>query len=76
MHNSVGEHRAVAPQIPEATRELKRQRAEFQLYRAGREGMERRSALRGLILLAVVVLVGSIAHAGLDRVFVQGWWRF
>ena len=76
MPNSVGEYRAAAPQIPEATRGLKRQRAEFQLYRAGRERMERRSALRGLILLAAAVLVGSIARAGLDRVFVQGWWRF
>ena len=76
MHNSVGEHRAVAPQIPEATRGLERLRAEFQSYRTGRERLERRSALRGLIVLAVAVLLGSIARAGLDRVFVQGWWKF
>ena len=75
MQDLVGEHRAAAPQIPEPTRGLKRQRGEFQLYRAGRERLERRSALRGLILLAAAVLVGSIARAGLDRVFVQGWWR-
>jgi hypothetical protein len=23
----------------------------------------------------MVVLVGSIAHAGLDSVFIHGWWR-
>ncbi len=31
--------------------------------------------VRGLILLAVVLLMGSAARAGLDRVFVHGWWR-
>ena len=76
MHKSVGEYRAVAPQIPEPTRGLVRTRAEFQIYRAGRERIERRSAMRGLIVLAVMVVVGSIARAELDRVFVQGWWKF
>jgi hypothetical protein len=75
MKHPAGEHRAAAPQIPEPTRGWERTRAEFNIYRAGRERIERRSVLRGLILLAVVVLVGSIARAGLDRVFVHGWWR-
>lgn len=69
------ESRAAAPRTPEPTRGILRQRAEFQVYRAERERIERRSALRGLILLAAVALVGNIARAGLDRVFVHGWWR-
>ena len=36
---------------------------------------EQRSLLRGLILLAVVILIVSLARAGLDRLFVHGWWR-
>jgi hypothetical protein len=71
----VGEHRGIAPQLPEPTRGLKREREEFQRYRKEREGIERRSMVRGLIVLAVLALVGSIARAGLDRVFVHGWWR-
>jgi hypothetical protein len=70
-----GEHRGTAPQLPEPTRGLKREREEFQRYRKGRERIERRSMVRGLIVLAVLVLVGSIVRAGLDRVFVHGWWR-
>jgi hypothetical protein len=31
--------------------------------------------VRGLILIALLVLAGSIARAGLERVFVHGWWR-
>jgi hypothetical protein len=36
---------------------------------------ERRMQVRGLLLLAVVVLVFSIWRAGAHRVFTQGWWR-
>lgn len=36
---------------------------------------ERRQQLRGLMLLAFVVLVFSILRAGVDRVFPAGWWR-
>ena len=69
------EGRAGTVRIPVPALGLKREREEFESYRLERERMERRSVVRGLILLAVVVLVGSIARAGLDRVFVQGWWR-
>lgn len=75
MQSFQREHRGAAPKIPEPTRGLLRQRAEFQIYRAERETMEHRSAVRGLILLAVVALVGSIARVGLDWVFIHGWWR-
>ena len=71
-----GEPRAARPAIPEPTRGLKRKREEARLYRVGREAIERRSMVRGLIVLAVLVMVGSIVRAGLDRVFVPGWWRF
>ncbi|MGD0647354.1 MAG: hypothetical protein ABR971_05115 [Acidobacteriaceae bacterium] len=71
----VNEHRATSPQLPAQTPALKRDRLEFARYRNDREKTERRSVMRGLILLAVVLLVGSIARAGLDRVFVLGWWR-
>ena len=37
--------------------------------------LEQRSLLRGLIFLAVVILIVSLARAGLDRLFVPGWWR-
>jgi hypothetical protein len=69
------EDRAAAAAPPEPTRGLKRRREQFRVYRLERETIERRSMVRGLVLLAVVVLAGSIARAGLDRVFVQGWWR-
>ncbi|HEY5214906.1 MAG TPA: hypothetical protein VIJ38_17990 [Acidobacteriaceae bacterium] len=75
MYSFEREPRAATPRNPEPTRGILRQRAEFQAYRAERERIERRSALRGLILLAVVALVGNIARAGLDLVFVHGWWR-
>jgi hypothetical protein len=52
-----------------------RERREFQRYRNDRETTERRSVVRGLILLAIVLLVASVTRAGLDRVFVHGWWR-
>ncbi len=69
------EQRAAAPRVPEPTRALKRARAEHEEYRAQREQRLKRSLMRGLILLAVVVLVVSMARAGLERAFMPGWWR-
>jgi hypothetical protein len=66
--------RAEPPRPPEPTRALRQAQEEHKRYKAARELLERRSMLRGLIVLAVVV-VGSIARAGLERVFVHGWWR-
>lgn len=40
-----------------------------------RLGVEQRSLLRGLILLALVVVLASLAHAGFGRLFLPGWWR-
>jgi hypothetical protein len=69
------EHRAASPQLPSSSPALERDRQEFQSYRVEREKTERRSVVRGLMLMAVLVLVGSMVRAGLDRVFVHGWWR-
>ena len=71
----VREHRATPAALPAMTRALLLKRKEFEAYRREREAIERRSIARALILIAVVALVGSIVHAGLDRVFVHGWWR-
>jgi hypothetical protein len=71
----VHEHRAAPPQLPVLTPALEQKREEFEAYRREREAVERRSVVRALILIAIVVLVGSIVHVGLDRVFVHGWWR-
>jgi hypothetical protein len=72
---SHGERRAAPPQLPALTPAFEHQQAELELYRKQREQVERRSMVRGLILIALLVLVGSIARAGLERVFVHGWWR-
>lgn len=42
---------------------------------AARKRLERRRQARGLILLALAVLVFSLLRFGLDRVFTPGWWR-
>lgn len=40
-----------------------------------RQHEERRRQARGLILLAVLVLIASLLRFGVHRVFTQGWWR-
>ena len=36
---------------------------------------ERRSQLRSLLVIAVVVLLFSLYRAGLHNIFTPGWWR-
>lgn len=36
---------------------------------------ERRRQVRGLLLIALIVLVLSILRTGIHRIFTQGWWR-
>jgi len=69
------ETRAETVRPPQATLALERAQVERQEHRTEREVLERRSVVRGLIVLAVVALLVSVARAGLDRVFVHGWWR-
>lgn len=67
--------RAQPPRPPALTPEQQiRENARVEVLRA-RLRLEQRSLLRGLILLAVVILIVSLARAGLDRLFVPGWWR-
>ena len=36
---------------------------------------ERRRQIRGLLLLAAVILIFSLLRSGLHHVFTPGWWR-
>jgi hypothetical protein len=72
---TASEDRAQAPAIPEPTPALLRARADADAHRLQRQVLERRSLVRGLLLFAAIVLILSIARAGLDRTFVPGWWH-
>jgi len=37
--------------------------------------LEHRRMIRGLLLLGVLVLLASLARAGIARAFYSGWWR-
>jgi len=69
------EHRAAAARAPEATRGLQRELAAQRERRRQGEVAERRGTVRGLLLLALVVLIASVWRAGVERVFLAGWWR-
>ena len=69
------EHCAAPPKLPQLTPALKRQREAYEVYRSEREQLERRSVVRGLLLMALLALSISIFRSGLDQVFVHGWWR-
>jgi len=68
-------YRAEPPQAPKPTAEMLADQAEKQLYLREREAVESRGQVRALLLLAIVVLLFSVARAGMGRVFVPGWWR-
>jgi hypothetical protein len=40
-----------------------------------RKNIERRRQVRGLLLLALAVVLFSLLHAGPHRIFTPGWWR-
>ncbi len=69
------ELRAEPPRAPEPTRALLRAREAQRAYLAASQRAAARSTVRGLLLLALMILAVSFWRAGLDRVFVQGWWR-
>jgi hypothetical protein len=69
------EHRAAAARAPELSRGAQRELAALRERRRQGELTERRGMVRGLLLLALVVLVASVWRAGVGRVFLSGWWR-
>jgi hypothetical protein len=66
---------AEPPRIPPSTPALDRAQREHKTYLRNRESVASQSVVRGLILLALFVLLASIVRAGFGRVFVHGWWR-
>ena len=69
------ERRAAPVEAPAATPAMQRERAAQREFVKEREQVERRRMVRGLIVLALLVLALSMARAGMGRVFVPGWWR-
>jgi hypothetical protein len=67
--------RASPPAVPVATPEQLRELADRETRHVAGEQTERHRQLRGLLMLALIVLAFSIARAGLGRVFPHGWWR-
>ena len=68
--------RPAAPPRPPALTERDQRRETERLGRLkGRVALEQRRLLRGLILLALVILIVSLARAGFGRLFVPAWWR-
>jgi hypothetical protein len=67
--------RAAPPAIPAATRQQQRDLADRTNYYRERENIERRRQLRGLLVLALLVIVLNIARGGLGRVFPPSWWH-
>ena len=66
---------AEPPRAPALTAAGLRLRAEREARRRSRAQREHFSMMRGLLWMAFVILLVSIARAGLGRAFVPGWWR-
>lgn len=66
---------AEPPRAPALSRSALEGQEERARYVLGQETRERRSLLRGLILLCLVILVASLIHAGGARTFPAGWLR-
>ncbi len=68
--------RPAEPPRPPALTERDQRRETERLGRLkGRVALEQRGLLRGLILLALAILIVSLARAGFGRLFVPAWWR-
>jgi hypothetical protein len=68
-------HRAEKPRIPPPTRAFQRAAEKRSKFLLAREGIEHRSMVRGLLILAVIVLLASMVRAGFGNVFTPGWWH-
>lgn len=69
------EARAGQPAPPPLSRAATQAEGDRAAYQRMREGQERRSMLRGLILLAILVGLIALLHHGMGRAFPTGWWR-
>lgn len=67
--------RSEPPRPPALTDEDQRREAVREEVLRERTQREQQSLLRGLILIAVVILIASLMRAGFGRLFVPGWWR-
>lgn len=67
-------HRAEPARPPALTERDQRHETDRLGKLKARVALEQRSLLRGLILLAVVILIVSLARAGFGRLFVPRWW--
>lgn len=63
------------PVPPSLSRAALRAEGERKEYGRGRELLERRSVMRGLILLAILIIVFALLRGGAGRAFPPGWWR-
>lgn len=72
--HGASDHRAEPPRAPALTPALLKAEDERQKYLQSRGAVERRSMLRGLILLAVMVLLIALIGGGVQRAFPAGWW--
>ncbi len=61
-----------APQLGPGARQLGQER---EAYLQQRELLRHRSLMRGLFILAALVLGISFVRAGWHRVFFSGWWH-
>lgn len=66
---------ASAPTPPSLTRAGKREAARRDVLHEHAERIERSRQLRGLLWVALLILVGSVIRGGLPNVFPRGWWR-
>ena len=66
---------AQPPQTPPPTPALEREEEARKAHLLERDGLERRSLVRGLLLLAFIVLFASMMRAGFGRVFIHRWWH-
>ncbi len=67
--------RARRPVPPPLSREAQRSGEEGRLRTREREEVERRSMLRGLLLLAALAVLFAVWHGGAGRAFPAGWWK-
>ena len=67
--------RGKPPSAPALTAVTRREAVARRVRLRDRESGERVRMFRGLVVLAMLVLLLSMLHGGWGRAFVPGWWR-